>query len=99
MFKVFLNAGHGGSDPGAVGYVVEKEANLKMTMAAKDYLEARGIEVMMTDADLQDKSETSNEIISACNEYEPDVALDIHNNAGKGKGFEVYHTINARSLN
>ena len=34
--KVFIGVGHGGSDSGAVGYIVEKEANLVMALACRD---------------------------------------------------------------
>lgn len=30
MARVFIGVGHGGTDPGAVGYLVEKDVNLKM---------------------------------------------------------------------
>ncbi|MDQ5984303.1 MAG: hypothetical protein RUMPE_01350 [Eubacteriales bacterium SKADARSKE-1] len=31
--KVFLGVGHGGKDPGASGYLVEKDVNLTMATA------------------------------------------------------------------
>ena len=34
MARVFIGVGHGGTDPGAVGYLVEKDVNLKMARAA-----------------------------------------------------------------
>ncbi|MCM1084609.1 MAG: N-acetylmuramoyl-L-alanine amidase [Clostridium sp.] len=93
--KVFLNAGHGGSDTGAVKYLVEKDINLIMTKACRDYLTARGVEVLMgRDADVD---RTSTQITNMCNSYNPDCAVDIHNNAGGGDGFEVYHSINSSS--
>lgn len=36
MAKIFINAGHGGSDSGAVGYLVEKEVNLKVAKASRE---------------------------------------------------------------
>lgn len=94
-YKVFLNAGHGGSDSGAVKYLVEKDINLKMTRACRDYLTARNVEVLMgRDADVD---RTSTQITNMCNTYSPDCAVDIHNNAGGGDGFEVYHSINSKS--
>lgn len=86
--KVFVNAGHGGSDPGAVKYLVEKDINLKMAKACRNYLEAAGVEVFM--AREEDKGITSSEIIRMCNTFNPDYAIDIHNNAGGGDGFECY---------
>ena len=94
-YKVFLNAGHGGSDSGAVKYLVEKDVNLKMAKACRDYLTARGVDVLMgRDADVD---RTSTQITNMCNGYNPDCAVDIHNNAGGGDGFEVYHSINPSS--
>lgn len=91
MKKVFIGVGHGGSDPGAVGYLVEKDINLKMAKACRDYLESAGVQVLMSRE--TDESESLTSKIAECNTYNPDVALDIHNNAGGGDGFEVYHTI------
>lgn len=92
MAKVFLGVGHGGSDSGAVGYIVEKDVNLNMALACKDYLEANGVEVKMSR--YKDEDDSLNEEVRECNAYNPDLAVDIHNNAGGGDGFEVYHTLN-----
>lgn len=91
MKKVYLNAGHGGSDTGAVGYLVEKEINLKMAIACKKYLENMGVEVKLSRSTDKDMSLTN--VVKECNEYNPDVAVDCHNNAGNGNGFEVFHSI------
>ena len=92
MAKVFLGVGHGGSDSGAVGYIVEKDVNLNMALACKDYLEANGVEVKMSR--YKDEDDSLNEEVRECNAYAPDLAVDVHNNAGGGDGFEVYHTLN-----
>lgn len=92
MKKVYLGVGHGGSDSGAVGYIVEKDANLNMALACRDYLTANGVEVKISRTTDKDVSLTNK--INECNRFNPDLALDIHNNAGGGDGFEVYHTIN-----
>lgn len=91
MKKVFLGVGHGGNDPGAVGYLVEKDVNLTMALACRDYLLANGVEVKMSRT--VDENDTLTEEINECNAYNPDLAIDIHNNAGKGDGFEVYYGI------
>ena len=91
MGKVFISAGHGGSDPGAVGYIEEAEVNLNMALACRDYLEANGVEVRMSR--IIDENDDLNEEIRECNEYNPDLAVSIHNNAGGGDGCEVYHSI------
>lgn len=91
MSKVFIGVGHGGTDSGAVGYIVEKDVNLNMAIACKNYLEANGVEVMMSR--YKDEEDSLNEEARECNAYGPDLAIDVHNNAGGGDGFEVYHTI------
>lgn len=92
MAKVFIGVGHGGSDPGAVKYVVEKDINLKMAKACRDFLEAHGVTVLMSRT--KDENDPLTEEIKECNAFNPDVAIDVHNNAGGGDGFEVYHSIN-----
>lgn len=92
MAKVFLGVGHGGSDPGAVGYIKEADVNLSMALACRDYLQAHGVEVKMSRT--KDENDTLSEEIRECNAFNPDYAVDIHNNAGGGDGFEVIHTLN-----
>lgn len=91
--KVFINAGHGGRDSGAVGFVIEKNVNLIMAKAAKEYLEKNNVEVYMHEDDLNDKSQSSTDVINACESFKPDIAIDCHANAGGGKGFEIYKGI------
>ena len=89
--KVFIGVGHGGSDSGAVGYIVEKEANLATALACRDYLTAHGVEVRMSRT--KDEEDPINEEVRECNAYNPDLAIDVHNNSGGGDGFEAYYTI------
>lgn len=91
--KVFINAGHGGRDSGAVGIVVEKNVNLIMAKAAKEYLEKNNVEVYMHEDDLADRSQSSTDVINACESFKADIAIDCHANAGGGKGFEIYKGI------
>lgn len=87
--KVFLGVGHGGSDPGAVKYIKEADVNLNMALACRDYLQANGVTVKMSRT--VDENDPLSEEISECNAFNPDLAVDIHNNAGGGDGFEAYH--------
>ena len=93
MAKIFINAGHGGRDTGAVKYVIEKDVNLKIAIACRDYLTARGVDAYMSDADLNDESQSSNDILNEIAKFNPDYAIDIHNNAGGGDGFEIFKGI------
>lgn len=91
MAKVYIGVGHGGSDSGAVKYLVEKDVNLKMALACRDYLKAAGVDVKISRT--TDKDSSIAEKVTAANSWGADLALDIHNNAGGGDGAEVYHSI------
>lgn len=87
--KVFIGVGHGGNDPGASKYLVEKDVNLTMALACRDYLEFNGVQVLLSRT--KDENDPLSDEIKECNAYNPDVAVDIHNNAGGGDGFEAYY--------
>ena len=88
--KVFIGVGHGGSDPGAVANgVKEKELNLSIAKACRDELVRHGVEVKMSRE--KDENDPLSEEIRECNAYAPDLAVEIHNNAGGGDGAEVFH--------
>ena len=90
MAKVYVSAGHGGSDPGAVANgLKEKDVNLVIAMACGEELQRHGVEVKMSRT--TDISRTSTQDITECNAFAPDLAVDIHNNAGGGDGAEIYH--------
>jgi N-acetylmuramoyl-L-alanine amidase len=89
--KVFLGVGHGGSDPGAVKYLIEKDVNLNMALACRDELARHGVQVRMSRT--KDENDTLQQEIAECNAFAPDLAVDIHDNAGGGDGFEAYYHI------
>lgn len=90
MAKVFIGVGHGGSDPGAVANnTKEKDLNLSIALACRDYLTKHGVTVKLSRT--KDEDDALSEEIRECNAFAPDLAVDIHNNAGGGDGAEVYH--------
>ena len=90
MSKVFIGVGHGGSDPGAVANnVKEKDLNLSIAKACSDELIKYGVEVKLSRT--KDENDPLSEEIRECNLFSPDLAVDIHNNAGGGDGAEVFH--------
>lgn len=89
MSKVFIGVGHGGTDSGAVKYLVEKDINLKMAKYLAAYLKSCGVEVLMSRT--VDENDPLTEEIRECNAFRPDLAVDVHNNAGGGSGFECYY--------
>ena len=88
--KVFISAGHGGSDPGAVANgAKEKDLNLSIAFACRDVLKRHGVEVKMSRT--KDEDDALSEEIRECNAYGPDLAVSIHNNAGGGDGAEAFY--------
>ena len=90
MAKVFIGVGHGGSDPGAVANgTKEKDLNLSIALACRDELVRHGVSVKMSRT--KDENDALSEEIRECNAYAPDLAVDIHCNAGGGDGAEVFY--------
>ena len=92
MAKVFIGVGHGGSDTGAVSHLVEKDVNVVEALACRDFLEAHGVQVLMSRT--SDEDDSLNDEIKECNAFAPDLAISVHNNAGGGDGFEAYYHYN-----
>lgn len=90
MAKVFLGVGHGGSDPGAVANgFKEKDLNLAIALACNEELIRHGVTVQMSRT--KEEDDTLAQEIQECNAFNPDLAIDIHNNAGGGDGVEAYY--------
>lgn len=88
--KVFISAGHGGLDGGAVANgVKEKDLNLSIALACRDELKRHGVEVKMSRT--KDENDPLNEEIRECKSFYPDLAVSIHNNAGGGDGAEAFY--------
>lgn len=90
MPKVFLSAGHGGKDPGAVASgLKEKDCNLQILLACNEVLVRHGVNVVCsrtTDEDDPWREEVKEANASGC-----DIAVSFHNNAGGGDGFEALY--------
>lgn len=90
MSKVFLSAGHGGTDPGAVGYnLTEKTINLNVLLACKETLERYGVKVVVSR--VKDENDTVVEEVKEANASGADLAVSVHTNAGGGDGFEAFY--------
>ncbi len=93
MKKVYVGVGHGGSDPGAVANgMKEKDLALDVAKACAEALKNNGVDVKISRE--SDISKDLSARIKECNAYKPDLAVDIHFNAGGGDGAEVYHAKN-----
>lgn len=90
--KVYIGVGHGGSDPGAVfGKFKEKDLALEIAKYCDAYLKKYGVETKMSRRN--DSAVWLEQRIAQANAFGADLAVDVHINAGKGDGAEVYHTL------
>ncbi len=90
MSKVFIGVGHGGTDSGAAANgFKEKDLNLVIALSCADVLLSHGVEFKMSRT--KDENDTLNDEVKECNAYNPDLAIDIHNNAGGGDGAEAFY--------
>jgi N-acetylmuramoyl-L-alanine amidase len=62
-----------------------------MALACRDELVRHGVQVRMSRT--KDENDTLNQEIIECNTFNPDLAVDVHNNAGGGDGAEVYYSV------
>ncbi|WLR43027.1 N-acetylmuramoyl-L-alanine amidase [Bacillus carboniphilus] len=91
MFKLVLDPGHGGNDPGAVGNGLrEKDLNLKIAKFCSDHINQNfeNVQVLMTRS--TDKTLSLRERTNYANNQKADYYCSIHINAGGGNGFESY---------
>lgn len=90
MAKVFLSAGHGGSDPGAVGNgMSEKDINLVTMLACRDELIRHKVEVVCSRT--KDENDPVGQEVKEANASGAKIAVSFHVNAGGGDGFEAYY--------
>lgn len=87
---VCIDAGHGGSDVGAVNESrYEKDDNLKVAKLIKKYLEEQGIKTVMTRDN--DTNISLKQRCKIANKKEADIFVSIHrNSADSGKGIEIW---------
>lgn len=90
MPKVFLSAGHGGSDPGAVANgLCEKDINLNTLLACQEELLRHGVTV--TCSRTTDTTDPVSQEVKEANASKADLAVSFHANAGGGDGFEAFY--------
>lgn len=94
MTKIFIDPGHGGSDPGAVGNgLQEKNLTLAIALETRRILqeEYEGATVKMSRE--KDVTVSLNQRTNAANSWGADFFLSIHINSGGGTGFESYRYV------
>lgn len=92
MKKVFIGVGHGGTDSGAVAKdgSLEKDLNLSIAKACGAVLARHGVSVKYSRT--KDEHDPVDQEVAECNSFVPDLAVDIHNNAGGGDGAEAFYS-------
>ena len=91
---VCIDAGHGGSDTGAIsqdGSLYEKDDNLKLALKVKEYLESMNLNVIMTRTD--DTYIDLNERCKIANTNNVDLFVSLHRNSAENtsaSGVEVW---------
>jgi N-acetylmuramoyl-L-alanine amidase len=89
--RLFIDPGHGGSDPGAVGYGLrEKDLTLSIGLRVRDILlaEYNGVEISMSRT--TDTFPSLVQRTNMANRWGADYFLSIHINSGGGTGFESF---------
>lgn len=86
---VYIDAGHGGSDTGAIAYGLrEKQITLKTARMVESLLKNRGYKVIMSRT--TDIYPTLSDRTNEANRHNADLFVSIHVNAGGGTGIETY---------
>ncbi|AEH46804.1 N-acetylmuramoyl-L-alanine amidase [Parageobacillus thermoglucosidasius] len=90
MVRIVLDAGHGGTDSGAVGNGLrEKDLTLNIVKKIGNLLnDYEGVEVHYTRTD--DRFLELSERAAIANKLKADLLISVHINAGGGTGFESY---------
>ena len=94
--KVVIDAGHGGSDPGATGNgIVEKDLTLKISKYIYDRLKDFGVDVKLTRDNDETLSPTErvNRILNAFGNNKDVIVVSNHINSGGGDGAEVIYAL------
>ena len=87
--RIFIDAGHGGHDPGAVGNGMrESDIALEVSNALSGLLKSAGVETILSRT--SDRAVTINERWQAANAQRADYFISIHVNAGGGTGAETF---------
>lgn len=96
MKKVVIDAGHGGSDPGASGNgIVEKDYTLKISQYIHERLDQLGIQntmVRTTDETIE-PNERVQKIVAPYGSGSDVLVISNHINAGGGQGSEVIYAL------
>lgn len=91
MTKIYIDAGHGGSDPGAVGNgLKEKDLTLDIAKRIQKYLNDNFTGHSVKLSRTGDKTLSLTQRSNDANKWGADFVLSVHINAGGGTGYEDF---------
>lgn len=94
-YKIVIDAGHGGDDPGASGNgIIEKDLNLKISNYMYDRFRELGVPVKIirsTDETIS-PDERVNRVLDAFGNSDDVIVVSNHINAGGGTSFYVINS-------
>ena len=100
-YRVAVDAGHGGSDPGARGVVEEKQVTAATAAALLRWLEQDSNYTPLQTRDSFDATATPAQRAAAASAQSPQLLLSIHGNSvangSTAAGFECYPTVPGRT--
>ena len=100
-YRVCVDAGHGGSDPGARGVVEEKEMTARTSEALLALLEADSNYIPLRSRERYDITAKPSERAESINAQSPQLLLSIHGNSAPegsaASGFECYPSVPGRT--
>ena len=99
-YRIVVDAGHGGSDPGAVsGNLKESDLNLEAALYMNDRFKKLGVPVTITRD--SDRTLTRNERLNTMKSFGTDsnvIILSNHINAGGGEGAEIVYPLRSSDV-
>lgn len=100
-YRVVIDAGHGGADPGARGVVEEKEMTAQTSEALLALLEADPNYIPLRSRERYDITAKPSERAESINAQSPQLLLSIHGNSAPegsaASGFECYPSVPGRT--
>lgn len=95
-YKIVIDAGHGGDDPGSSGNgIIEKDLNLEISKYMYDRFRSLGIPIVMTRTTDETISPTErvNRILNAFGNNSNVIVISNHINAGGGEYPTTQHNL------
>jgi N-acetylmuramoyl-L-alanine amidase len=91
-YRIAVDAGHGGSDPGAIGVLQECDMTALTAQKLIELLEVDANYIPLQTRDSYDTTATAKERVECANEQNADLILSIHGNSAESdaQGFECY---------